>query len=82
MALVHEVEVGAHLTAQLRGRDRHRPSVLAQDPRGELPEVRVVRDEDAVLDSPMAPEEAVDPPGRVACDRDVRLAGVLDAEAG
>ena len=74
MALVHQVEVGAHLAPELRGRERHRPPVLTQDPGGELPEVGVVRDEDAVLDPPVAAEEAVDPPGRVAGDLDLGLA--------
>ena len=59
------------------GRERHRPAVLAQDPGGELPEVGVVRDEDAVLDPSVAAEQAVDPPGRVAGDLDLGLALLL-----
>ena len=72
--LVHEVEVGAELAAELRRRERHRASVLAQDPGRELPEIRVVGEEDAVLDPAVASEQAVDPPGRVACDLDLGLA--------
>src|SRR6266550_2020466 len=77
MALVHEVEIGAHLPSELRRRQRNRATVLAQDPGRELPEIRVVRDEDPVLDPAVTPEQAVDPPGRVARDLDLRLALLL-----
>src|SRR5262249_34128605 len=73
VALLDEVEVRPHLAPQLRRGERDGPSVLAQDPRGELPEIRVACDEDAVLDPAVAPEQAVDPPRRVAGNLDLRL---------
>src|SRR5438034_5010605 len=74
VALLDEIEVRAHLAPQLRRRERHRPPILAQDPGRELPEVRVASDEDTVLDPPVATEQPVHPPRRVAGDLDLRLA--------
>ena len=62
---------------KLRRSERHGAAVLTQDPGGEPPEVRVGRDEDAVLDPAVAAVQTVDPPGRVAADLDPRLADGL-----
>ena len=74
MTFVDEVEIGAHLAPELGRRERDRTPVLAQDPGRELPEMRVLGDEDAVLDPSVAPEQPVDPPGGVPADLDLGLA--------
>src|SRR4029078_4002745 len=67
------IQSRVHLAPQLVGRLRHRAAVLAQDPRGEQPQARIVGYEDTVLD--LRAEGALHPPGGVAGDLDARLAG-------
>ena len=71
--LAHELQCPRDLFPQLVGRLRHRAAVLAQDPRGEQRQARVLGHEDAALD--LRAEGALDPPGRVAGDFDPRLPG-------
>ena len=74
MSVAHAAERRRYLATQLLRLDRHRAPVLAQHPRGELRERRVVGDEDAVFETPRRPVGALDPPGRVAADLDAGLA--------
>src|SRR5919201_1496969 len=63
-----------HLAPELGGGDGRRASVLAEDPRRELAEIRVFGHEDAVVDAPVVAIRTLDPPGRIAPDLDLRLA--------
>ena len=55
--------------------ERHGASVLAQHPRREQRDRRVLGDEDVVLEPARLAVRALDPPGGVAGDLDARLAG-------
>src|SRR5262249_30128521 len=70
----HVAQRPRHLASQIVGLERDRAAVLAEDPRRELRERRVVRDEDAVLEVARPAERALDPPGRVTGQLDARLA--------
>ena len=60
--------------AELVRLHRHGPAVLTQDPRRELLDVRVLRDEDVALEAPRFSVDTVDPPGGVVADLESRLA--------
>jgi hypothetical protein len=74
MALLDQFERGAHFLAQLRRLERDCASVLAQDPGRKQAERGVSRAENSILQVAGAAEGALDPPGRLAPDADVRLA--------
>src|SRR6266542_2745321 len=63
-------EARRDLAAQLVRLEWHRAAVQPEDPRGELGQIRVVRDERVVLDVPRVSEGPFDPPGRVAAHAD------------
>jgi hypothetical protein len=72
--LLYPFQVGSHELPELRRRERHRTAVLAQDPGREQPQVRVFRDEDALVHAAVLAKLTLDPPGRVTADLDLRLA--------
>jgi hypothetical protein len=74
VSLLDALEIGAHDLPELGRRERHRAAVLPEDPGREQPQVRVFRNEDAVLDASVLAELALDPPGRVAGDLDLGVA--------
>ncbi len=73
MALPCHVEAFRDELAQRLRLDGHGAAVLLQHPARELAEVRVLRREDAVLDRSALRERALDPPGGVARDLELRL---------
>ena len=73
--LLHGAERARDLAPQRRRLDRHGAPVLAQHPRGEQRDRRVLGDEDVVLETTGLAVGALDPPGGVARDLDPRLAG-------
>ena len=74
MGRVHGFERARNLAPQLGRIERHRPAVLPEHPRREHRQRRIVRDEDAVLESSGVAVGALEPPGRVAGHLDSRLA--------
>jgi hypothetical protein len=75
MALDDSAEARRDCAAELGRLEWHGAAVESQDPGGEVGEVGVRRDEDAVLDLAVRlPIGALDPPGRVAGQLDACLA--------
>ena len=74
VAVANAAEGGGHLAPELVRLDRDRASVLAQHPRGECADGRVLGDEDTVFDPADGAVCALHPPGGVAAHLDARLA--------
>src|SRR5207248_3951395 len=72
--VAHAAERCGNLAPQLLRLERHRATVLAQHPRGQLGKRGVIGDEHAVLEVTRRSVGALHPPGRVAQHLDPRLA--------
>ncbi len=73
--LTHAAQRGPDFLLQLVRLERHGATVLAQHPRGELGDGRVLGDEDVVLERPCRAVCPAHPPGGVAANLDPRGAG-------